>query len=874
MKKVILLVVLMPVTVFGQVIENFESGNLNNWIQSSENRWEADTLESISGEFSLHHIFDNPAGGSDCIGISLQDLHPAEGLTRWSFKIRHGYDPSSTNSWAAYLMSDTGPLSFSNGSGTNGFAVGVNLTGYDDTLRLWKVRNGSARAIIACPVNWQSDIGTAVPAEISVVRTLNGEWDVSVYDKNGILKESAGCTDNELFSCNWFILNYRYTSTRDRLLWMDDLEIDGVFRADNIPPEIIKVSVTGRRSLDITLNEEFSAGTLLPENISLNGGEDHPLAVHMVSSSKIRILFNYDFKNKIAAILKVNQLCDRAGNCSENITVGFTPVWAETGDIIISEIMADPLPSVSLPGKEYIELYNRTEFPVNLENWNLEVEGQKTAIPYISLLPQEYIIICAASDTALFKVYGKTYSLKSFPLLADAGRIIALTDSSGTLIHGIEYNSYWYRDVLKSGGGWSLEMIDTDFPFFTSGNWEASSSRNGGTPGIRNSASRHNPDISFYGMQNVFPEDSVTVCVKFSETVTELSGYLSEILINESSVVIISPSDVLYRQFTIRLAEPLERGKIYSILMPADLKDFAGNQIIRNAFSFGMTVPAGRNDIVFNELLFNPFPDEPDYIEFYNSSGKIVDASKLYLASINQDNGETSEVRPVSYEMRCIIPGTYYAITTDREKIIDRYFTSDPESVYNIGELPSMPDDKGHLLLLNREMGKVDEVIYNDDMHYPLLAVREGVSLEKIRTDLPSEESASWHSASEASGWGTPGKVNSVYSPLSEDDDRITLSSSRISPDNDGYEDVLVIDIDPTGLGNIISVTVFDEKGNYIRKLAENLFAAGKASVTWDGTASDETLVNSGIYIFLIELYNDKGKTKSWKKVCTVIRNR
>ena len=39
MKKVILLVLLMPDLAFGQVIENFESGNLNNWIQSAESRW-------------------------------------------------------------------------------------------------------------------------------------------------------------------------------------------------------------------------------------------------------------------------------------------------------------------------------------------------------------------------------------------------------------------------------------------------------------------------------------------------------------------------------------------------------------------------------------------------------------------------------------------------------------------------------------------------------------------------------------------------------------------------------------------------------------------------------------------------------------------
>jgi len=56
-KKVILLALLMPVPAFGQIVENFESESVFNWIQSPENRWKADTTASLSGKFSLHHVF-------------------------------------------------------------------------------------------------------------------------------------------------------------------------------------------------------------------------------------------------------------------------------------------------------------------------------------------------------------------------------------------------------------------------------------------------------------------------------------------------------------------------------------------------------------------------------------------------------------------------------------------------------------------------------------------------------------------------------------------------------------------------------------------------------------------------------------------------
>ena len=84
---------------------------------------------------------------------------------------------------------------------------------------------------------------------------------------------------------------------------------------------------------------------------------------------------------------------------------------------------------------------------------------------------------------------------------------------------------------------------------------------------------------------------------------------------------------------------------------------------------------------------------------------------------------------------------------------------------------------------------------------------------------------------------------------------RILFSSGKISPDNDGYEDVLVIDINFPGIGNVVSVTIFDESGNFIRKLSENYFAGRGGALTWDGTSADGSLVNRGIYIFLIEMF-------------------
>jgi hypothetical protein len=183
-----------------------------------------------------------------------------------------------------------------------------------------------------------------------------------------------------------------------------------------------------------------------------------------------------------------------------------------------------------------------------------------------------------------------------------------------------------------------------------------------------------------------------------------------------------------------------------------------------------------------------------------------------------------------------------------------------------------MPDDKGHLILFNRQLDRIDEVHYSEKLHYPLLSGYEGVALEKRSPRLNSNDALSWHSATESSGWGTPGAPNSVYTEMPAEADQVTFSSTKISPDNDGFEDFLEMHFNLTGSSNIISVTVFDETGRYVRKVANNLLAGPVTTIFWDGTSADNSLVSSGIYVILITLFDESGKTNQWKKACSVIR--
>lgn len=542
------------------------------------------------------------------------------------------------------------------------------------------------------------------------------------------------------------------------------------------------------------------------------------------------------------------------------------------GDVIISEIMADPTPAVALPVKEYIELHNRSGDTVSLKGWRLSDGNSNSLFPEVSIVPGGWLIVCQAQDTALFARYGNTAGLKSFPALTNEGKTILIRDAYMNLIHGVKYSSDWYGDVLKSGGGWSLEIVDPSYPFHEKGNWKASVSPSGGTPGAGNSVTGNNPDLIFYGLESVFPADSVTITFRFSESIPDLFEKSEGISIEGVGISAVVNDDPLFRSFTAILNEPLELRKVYTLKAGSGITDFAGNRMSEDEVGFGLPEQAGSGDVLFNELLFNPLPGDPDFIELYNCSEKIVNTCDLYLVSVRDETGDTSSVVPVSALNHCLLPRYNIVITCSKGILEERFSSSAPANILEVSSLPSMPDGGGHLILFNRSLIKIDEVIYDEKMHFSLLSGYDGISLEKVRPCAASTDRLQWHSASESSGWGTPGAPNSVAEEDSGEMEFVIFSTSKISPDNDGNEDLLVIDLNPGKQGSVVSVTVFDEAGRFVRKLADNLLAGPGASVIWDGTGPDGRLLDTGIYVFLITSFDETGKTGRWKKVCTIIR--
>lgn len=874
MKTLFFIFALLPAAIFGQVCFDFESGSLDQWVFNNPGRWECTEEEPLSGERSLHHLFDNYEPDTDIAAISIDELRADMGPVTWRFTIRHGSDPSASNNWGLFLAADAGVENLCPGKEVSGFVVGVNMSGYDDTLRLWKSSNGTLSQVITTGINWEIDIGTAGVAEIIVTREPAGDWEmyVGVSGALPVLAGSGSCPD--WYRVSLLGICYRYTSTRDRLLWIDNLGVDGVFEADTESPLISDIRFESPECLVIQTNEPLSAGSLERENFSLGVVDAHPLSVS-TTGNVTQLLFSEMFDNKVVHNLVITSLCDLKGNCSARVDTAILLSLPEWGDIVITEFMADPDPAVDLPPYEYIEICNRSAFPFTDLQLTLTTGSGVTSFFIDSFYPGEYLLVAGSGWQGGIIPDIRVADVPLQGNLNNNGTSILLSDSGDNTLHGLTYATGWFNDKLKSEGGWSLEMKDYDYPFQGRENWAFSISPRGGTPGLPNSVQSNNPDNNSPWPDAIYAISDTSISLVFSEPVNAGdSGPADWILTGtgslQESITSVAGAGKMRKEYLLTCAPALRQGVLYNLIIPP-VSDYGGNRIIRYNMGTGLTTTPGWNDIVINEILFHPLSGEAEYIEVFNNSHMVFDPSSLFLVSLNEQSGDTGKPVKLSSLRRSLMPGDYYTVTSDRQSLLRCYPDANEWAIYEQPGLPSLPDRGGTLLLLTSSLEAVDRLGYSEDMHSDILSGTAGVALERIHPSAPSSEPSSWHSAAGTSGWGTPGRINSMFIENPGEGKGIRLSSSRISADNDGFEDVIQVTVTTDLPGVVVTCIIFSEAGIPVRHLADNLTGSGNNLFYWDGTDDSGATVPRGLYIVYARLTGMNGKVESFKKVCAVV---
>ncbi len=542
--------------------------------------------------------------------------------------------------------------------------------------------------------------------------------------------------------------------------------------------------------------------------------------------------------------------------------------------VVIDEIMADPSPQVGLPGNEWIELKNVSADPVNLQGWRIgDATGQSGPMPNFILQPDSFVIVCTGSAAAAMSAYGTVITVTSFPSLDNAGDQVFLMNANGSVIHAVSYSDSWYQNAVKANGGWTLEMIDTKSPCAGSENWKASTDPAGGTPGKKNSADAVNDDQAPPSLLRTYTVDSSTIIVVFDEPVDSSSGaavsnYIIDGGMTISSAVTLPP---LFDKVQLNLAGEMSLKTVYNIKV-SNITDCRGNRIgSYDHAKAGLPEEATSRDMVINEILFNPRSNAYDYVEFYNRSSKVFDASKMFIANRNGSNA-ISSVTALSSAPRLIFPGDYIVSTVSLSGLQGNYLVKEPENVLELSSLPSFPDDNGFVLLLNSQGDIIDEVDYDHSWQFKLIDNEDGVALERIDPDGVSQDPGNWHSAASTAGYGTPTYKNSQYKQTQSINASIEIIPKIFSPDNDGRDDITTIQYKMADPGYAANVTIFDAAGRPVRNLVQNAILGSNGYWNWDGLDDKGRKLSVGTYIVYTEIFNLQGKKQKFKNTVVLAR--
>ncbi|HVF81685.1 MAG TPA: lamin tail domain-containing protein [Flavisolibacter sp.] len=542
-------------------------------------------------------------------------------------------------------------------------------------------------------------------------------------------------------------------------------------------------------------------------------------------------------------------------------------------NVVITEIMADPTPVVGLPNAEYIEVRNVSSTAFNMNGWKLsDAAGSATITTSFILQPDSSLILCANSNVAAFSVYGKTIGITSFPSINNDGDVLTLRSPQNKTIHTVAYSSQWYRNEAKKEGGWSLEMMDTKNPCGGNDNWKASVANLGGTPGKINSVNGINADATPPQLRRTYLTDSVTINLIFNEPLDSTSGAdIANYSLPGFTIIIATTVAPQFQMVQLRLSAPLQPSTVYTITA-TNVTDCKGNAIgAYNKARIGLPQTPAAQDVIINEILFNPKTPGSDYVELYNKSTKVIDASKLYIA--NRDNsGTAASLKRIADEPLYVFPEEYVVVTDDAANLKMQYLIKNEDAVLQLSSLPSFPDDKGDILLIDINGTVVDEVHYKDDWHFGLIDNKEGVSLERIDPAGASDDKDNWHSAASTAGFGTPGYKNSQYKSVQSINAAIEILPKIFSPDNDGTDDIATISYKVEASGFVANVTIFDAAGRMVKNLVRNALLSLSGKWNWDGLGEKRNMLPVGTYVVFTEIFNLEGKRKSFKNAVVLAR--
>ncbi|MFW5820858.1 MAG: lamin tail domain-containing protein [Bacteroidota bacterium] len=867
MKKLCLLFSLCPVFLWGQVKINFENGQPQGMVQFPVNRWAVNSNDPLEGTYSLEHAYDNSSGDVDAVSFSINEPR-LDSLIKCSFVINYRYQPSGSNKWCFYFLSEN-DASMMTGPGHNrALMLGVNQTGTDDSLRVYYREGKRFFNILTCKLNCESDMAKE-PWKFLI--SLSPEKGMSIQGGPypGIMRFLGENKDFIVpdFFPSYIGMSYSYTASRDRLLKIDEIEFYSADLVDTISPAVLSTIAYRNNIAQIKFDENIYEHSIQPLSFNINYAIDS----FWIDSESLFLKFQELPVNGSSVKFEIQGISDRKNNTA---TYSGEILWYYPflHDVIFSEIMADPSPPVYLPEKEYLEIYNRTHHDLNLEGWKLYIGKKEFILPEIILSAASYHFFTSEGKYLLpegAENYSEIFSAS--PAINNRKEDLILYTPDDILIDAVPFSDSWYDDDYKEEGGWSLERVDMENVCGRGEVWKASGSFEGGTPGKENHEQKTVHDFSPPFIRYAIYKNKSSFLLRFNESLDK-NYFESQRAIFMKKTSFIDSLELLppfYFECHLKFHEtkgnvPLVLNKLWS--------DCKGNITLKKDSLFlGRPEKLRRFSIIISEVLFSPWPGCPEFIELYNNTGQILNLADLKI-SVTQLSEPGNGGDFISNEKILFFPNSFLVLSKEPEKIIPYYDVPDNFFYLEYPGLPSLSDKGAKISIYDRANTVIDEMVYSEEGHFPLLNDFSGVSLERIFLNNEPGISSEWHSASSLRGFATPGSLNSQNVNSTEKESEFYCEYELFTPDNDGYRDVALLNIKMEKEGYVAMIRIFDASGRLVKVLGNNELLGKEQTLSWDGRDESGIICSSGIYILHMEAFHLSGSKKVFKETVVLSR--
>ncbi len=487
MKPAIFLCCLLVINnLHSQLFDNFNDGDF-----SSNPAWSGNSdrfAVNANGELQLQDI----APGTNNISyLSVAAPTSLRDFTMWEFYVRLEFATSTSNFARVYLASSSANLN----SDLNGYYLRIGgTTGNDDALELY--RQDGSRNLLVLKGTTGAVGGATATARVRITRTPNGEWTLFADYTGGTNYQNEGSAiDTVHRRGDYFGFYCRYTSTRSRTFFFDDVKIDPLYQ-DTTPPQLLSAEALSSSTLELIFDEPLTDGNAQqPANYSINNGVGPPKNAVLVEPEVVFIELDKPLKSGVRYTLTASNIADLAGNTGRSQTADFTFYDIQPplpGDLIINEVLYQP----EVGGSRFIELYNNSNKTLNLNGLEI-VNAQKTSGNVrqsirsdFLLLPDAYVAITDNPQDILSRYPGASSRnlLRSGVPTLDAGSGNVSIRTVGVTLDSFDYSDQLHFALLTTRRGVSLERLSPNAPTNSPGNWHSAASTAGfATPGYQNS---------------------------------------------------------------------------------------------------------------------------------------------------------------------------------------------------------------------------------------------------------------------------------------------------------------------------------------------------------------------------------------------------